>query len=78
MDKLIFTVMTGAERAFHAQQVHANNLANADTAGFRADYEVAGSQVVPGYGFDSRHQSKAATDVVARREGTVTRSSRWT
>jgi flagellar basal-body rod protein FlgF len=76
MDKLIFTVMTGAERAFHAQQVHANNLANADTAGFRADYEVAGSQVVPGYGYDSRHQSKAATDVVARREGTVRETGR--
>lgn len=76
MDKLIFTVMTGAERAFHAQQVHANNLANADTSGFRADYEVAGSQVVPGYGFDSRHQSKAATDVVALREGTVRETGR--
>lgn len=76
MDKLIYTVMTGAERAFHAQQVHANNLANADTTGFRADYEVAGTQVVPGYGYDSRHQSAASTDVVAQRAGTVRETGR--
>lgn len=71
MDKLVYTVMTGAERAFHAQQVHANNLANADTDGFRADYEVAASQAVPGYGFDTRHQSHAGSDVVAQRQGVV-------
>lgn len=76
MDKLIYTVMTGAERSFHAQQVHANNLANADTTGFRADYEVAGTQVVPGYGYDSRHQSTGATDVVSQRAGTVRETGR--
>lgn len=71
MDKLIFTVMTGAERALHAQQVHANNLANASTDGFRADYEIATSQAVPGYGFDTRHQSNPSSDVVAQRAGTM-------
>jgi len=76
MDKLIYTVMTGAERAFHAQQVHANNLANADTAGFRADYEVAGTQTVPGYGYASRHQSTGSTDVVSQRTGSVRETGR--
>ena len=76
MDKLIYTVMTGAERAFHAQQVHANNLANADTTGFRADYEVAGTQAVGGYGYDSRHQSTGATDVVSQRLGAVRETGR--
>ena len=76
MDKLIYTVMTGAERAFHAQQVHANNLANADTTGFRADYEVAGTQAVPGYGYDSRHQSSGTTEVVSQRTGTVRETGR--
>lgn len=71
MDKLVYTVMTGAERSFHAQQVHANNLANAETDGFRADYEVAASQVVPGYGFDTRHQSQFSSDVVAQRSGSL-------
>lgn len=76
MDKLIYTIMTGAERSFHAQQVHANNLANADTQGFRADYEVAGSQAIPGYGYDTRHQVVGATDVVAQRSGTVRSTGR--
>ena len=71
MDKLIYTVMTGAERAFRAQQVHANNLANADTNGFRADYEVAGTQQVAGYGYDTRHQSVGNTEVVSQRPGAV-------
>ncbi|HEY0488522.1 MAG TPA: flagellar basal body protein, partial [Telluria sp.] len=31
MDKLIFTALSGAERALRSQQVHANNLANMDT-----------------------------------------------
>ncbi len=30
--------MSGAEQALHAQQVHANNLANLDTPGFRAEH----------------------------------------
>lgn len=76
MDKLIYTVMTGAERSFHAQQVHANNLANADTQGFRADYEVAGAQRVEGYGYDSRHQSLGGTDVVSLRNGTLKTTGR--
>lgn len=76
MDKLIYTVMSGAERSFHAQQVHANNLANADTQGFRADYEVAGAQRVEGYGYDSRHQSLGATDVVSLRSGSIKATGR--
>lgn len=31
MDSLIFTAMSGAERALRGQQVRANNLANAST-----------------------------------------------
>lgn len=76
MDKLIYTVMTGAERAFHAQQVRANNLANADTNGFRADYEVAGTVGVPGYGFDARHQVDGSSDVVSSRTGTLRETGR--
>ncbi len=32
MDALIYTVMSGAERIQRAQAVHANNLANMETA----------------------------------------------
>ena len=76
MDKLIYTVMTAAERAFHAQQVRANNLANADTNGFRADYEVAGTQQVPGYGYDTGYQSHGSSDVVSQRLGQVRETGR--
>lgn len=39
MEKVIYTAMSGAEYALTAQQIHANNLANANTTGFRADFE---------------------------------------
>ena len=74
MDKLIYTAMSGAERLLHAQQIRANNLANVDTNGFRADYEVAQSQAVPGYGYDALHQSQGSSDVVSQRVG-ATRST---
>lgn len=76
MDALIYTVMSGAERALHAQQVHANNLANLDTPGFRADLELASSQAVDGYGYDTRHLSELKANAVSTREGTVKSTGR--
>lgn len=76
MDALIYTVMSGAERLLHAQRVRANNLANADTAGFRGDYELASSQAVRGSGYDSRHMSRIEVDMVAHREGSVRETGR--
>jgi flagellar basal-body rod protein FlgF len=76
MDALIYTVMSGAERALHAQQVHANNLANLDTPGFRADLELAASQAVNGYGYDTRHLSELKANAVSTREGTVKSTGR--
>ncbi|MDA1381106.1 flagellar basal body protein [Plesiomonas shigelloides subsp. oncorhynchi] len=37
MDKLLFTALSGARRTLMSQQVQANNLANVNTTGFRAD-----------------------------------------
>ncbi|MGF1870931.1 flagellar basal-body rod protein FlgF [Photobacterium indicum] len=64
MDKMLFTAMSGASRVMMAQQVHANNLANVNTAGFRADIEQAESVAVKGNGFETR------TLVAARAGGT--------
>jgi len=64
MDKLLFTAMSGASRVMMAQQVHANNLANVNTSGFRADIEQAESIAVKGQGYNSR------TLVAARAGGT--------
>lgn len=71
MDALIFTLMSGAERGLRAQQIHANNLANLDTGGFRADLELATSRAVSGYGYDARHMSQLQANAVASREGVM-------
>jgi len=46
MDRAIFTSMTGAKNNTIAQEVHANNLANLSTGGFRRDYVTARSMGV--------------------------------
>ena len=71
MDKLIFTAVSGAERTLRAQQVRANNLANADTAGFRANIELASTQALAGYGYDDRHLSLTQADAISTRDGAV-------
>lgn len=76
MDALIYTVMSSANRAMRAQQVHANNLANLDTNGFRADLELATSEAVPGYGYDSRHMSRLQADAVAAGAGAMRETGR--
>ncbi len=77
MDALIYTAMSGAERALRAQQVRANNLANLDTSGFRGDLELARSEsVTTGYGYDDRHMSRLEANAVSSREGAVRETGR--
>jgi flagellar basal-body rod protein FlgF len=76
MDALIYTAMSGAERALHAQQVHANNLANLETGGFRSDLEVASSQAVQGYGYDDRHFTELQANSLSTRSGTLRQTGR--
>jgi flagellar basal-body rod protein FlgF len=54
MDKLLYVAMTGAKHNAKAQAVHSNNLANASTTGFRADFAQARSMQVFGEAFPSR------------------------
>jgi len=76
MDALIYSAMSGAEHALKAQQVRANNLANAGTTGFRADMELAASQTVAGFGYDARHMSRLQADAVRMRSGTLVQTGR--
>ena len=46
MDKALYIAMTGAKHNMIAQTSHANNMANINTTGFRADYAVARSMGV--------------------------------
>lgn len=48
MDRMIFIAMTGAKEFMTAQAINTNNLANANTIGFRADFQNFMSQPVYG------------------------------
>ncbi|MDP5292387.1 flagellar basal body rod protein FlgF [Oceanimonas sp. CHS3-5] len=54
MDRLLYTAMSGAQHAMMAQGIRANNLANANTQGFRADYEQASARFLNGDGLHTR------------------------
>ncbi len=54
MDKAMYIGMTGASNSMAAQTVHANNLANASTTGFRANLASARAMPLEGTGFDTR------------------------
>jgi len=76
MDALIYTAMSGAERAMRSQQVHANNLANMDTTGFRANLAQDGTTPVAGFGYDARHLNELKDDAVSGRQGTLRQTGR--
>jgi len=54
MDKFAYIAMSGAKETMLAQAQVAQNLANANTTGFRADYSRQRTMPVIGDGFDSR------------------------
>lgn len=68
MDKLLYTAMSGAQHALMAQGIRANNLANANTQGFRADYEQAAAHTLTGDGYHTRvlaQSQKAGSNMAA-------------
>jgi len=54
MDKALYIGMSGAAQNMRAQTIHAHNLANASTTGFRADLAQARSMQVYGEGMPTR------------------------
>jgi len=54
MDRALYIAMTGAKNNMMAQTSHSNNLANASTTGFRADWEQARAMPVYGEHYPSR------------------------
>ncbi|MGR5448619.1 flagellar basal body rod protein FlgF [Vibrio sp. PNB22_3_1] len=53
MNPILFNAAKGAERAMHAQHARANNIANAETVGFKAVMEFTTPQRLGGAGFDT-------------------------
>jgi len=54
MDRALYLAMSGGKQIMHAQAIRANNLANVNTTGFRADFEQARAMPVYGEHFASR------------------------
>ncbi len=68
MDKVLYLAMSGARENMLAQQSHANNLANANTTGFKSDLAQARAMQVFGEGHASRvyaQTERPATDVTS-------------
>lgn len=55
MDKSLYIGMSGAKQSMLAQRAHANNLANANTTGFKRDFAQARSMPV----FGEHHPTRA-------------------
>jgi flagellar basal-body rod protein FlgF len=54
MDRSLYIAMSGAKQTLMAQTANANNLANAQTTGFKSDFEQFRTMPVFGPGFPSR------------------------
>ena len=76
MDRLIHTALSGMRGAMSRQTTIANNLANANTVGFRAELSSARSLWLRGQGFGAR--ATASQEVVAANmaPGSVTATGR--
>ena len=76
MDKVVYIAMSGARENMYAQQAHANNLANANTTGFKADLSQARAMQVFGEGYDSRVYAMTERPATDRTPGTFIETGR--
>ncbi|NJN50886.1 MAG: flagellar basal-body rod protein FlgF [Gammaproteobacteria bacterium] len=76
MDRLLYVAMTGAAHIDRAQTVHANNLANLGTSGFRADLAQARAVQVNGDGLNTRVFALAETPASDFRPGPLMETGR--
>lgn len=76
MDRLLFTAVSGATRSLNQQQIHANNLANVNTQGFRSDLDNAVALQISGEGYASRYLAHAMPGGVNMSPGAVRETGR--
>ena len=76
MDKLVYIAMSGARENMLSQQARANNLANANTSGFKADLSQARAMQVFGEGFASRVYAQTERPATDRTAGTFISTER--
>ncbi|CAM3212637.1 flagellar basal body rod protein FlgF [Moritella viscosa] len=58
--KLLYTALSGAEQSQTAMNIRANNLANVNTNGFKADIDRAVAYKIEGAGYETRYLSQGA------------------
>ncbi|WP_434356355.1 flagellar basal-body rod protein FlgF [Parasalinivibrio latis] len=76
MDRALYLAMSGAKQDMYALQVRANNLANANTTGFRADMEQARSMQAYGEGLPTRVFSMTERPGYSFRQGSTITTGR--
>lgn len=76
MDRSLYIAMNAAQQTMLAQATNANNLANINTTGFRADFEQFRSVPVFGEGLPSRVYSMTERPGTDYQQGTVQSTGR--
>lgn len=76
MDRMLYVAMSGANQTQLAQTINNHNLANVNTAGFRADLEAMRAMPLFGPGFPTRVYAMAERPGVDLSAGTVTATGR--
>lgn len=76
MDRMLFIAMNGAKETMTAQAINSNNLANASTTGFKADFQSSMSQQVYGPGHPSRVYASVTDAGVDLSSGSVITTGR--
>lgn len=76
MDRSIFLAMSGATQTLLAQQMNSNNLANANTSGFRTDLHSFRAMQVYGEGYPTRTYAMAERPSTDFTLGTVRNTDR--
>lgn len=76
MERLIHTAVSGAELAQTALRITANNLANVNTVGFKADMEQAKSLQIMGEGYRTRFQAQLMPVVTDLQAGAMMETGR--
>jgi len=71
MDRLIYTAYTGMSASMIQQRVIANNMANAQTTGFRAELLVATPTTVKGTGLEARAMTDAQVRGASMQQGDI-------
>ena len=76
MSDYLYTAMSGALQSMTAQRIHANNLANIDTNGFRRDMENADHFKVDGPGYQSTVHSRNQAPITDFTPGALDQTGR--